>query len=130
MFDDPVGPIEHFSWGKFVICGVEHASTEAGQSGVGKDIRLIGREVTEWAERKGHTLTKSMITGVYDRGIEILIIGIGVNGALECPLELKEKILSRGIKKVKLERTPQACALYNKLFHQGKKVALLAHGTC
>ncbi len=130
MFDDPVGPIEHFSWGKFIICGVEHASTEAGQSGVGKDIRLIGRDVTEWAERKGHTLTKAMITGVYEQGIEILIIGIGVNGALECPLEVEEKILSRGIKKVKLERTPQACALYNQLFHQGKKVALLAHGTC
>ncbi len=130
MFDDPAGPIEHFSWGKFFICGKEHSSTEEGQSGVGKDIRLIGRDVTEWAERKGHTLTKAMITGVYERGIEILIIGIGVNGALECPDEVKEKILSKGIKKVKVVRTPQACELYNKLFHQGKKVALLAHGTC
>jgi len=127
MFDDPHGPIEHFSWGKFVVCGAEHSS---GGKGVGNDIRLIGQEVTEWQERKGHQLTASMITGVHKQGIEVLVIGTGVNGALECPEEVKHKIEAKGIKRVILARTPEACALYNSLYRQGTKVALLAHGTC
>jgi hypothetical protein len=130
MFDDPRGPVEHFSWAKFVVCGNEHSASEQGRAGAGKDIRLIGQDVTEWRERKGHLLTPSMITGVYDRGIETLIIGIGVNGAVECPKEVKKEIKARGIGKLILARTPDACALYNEMFHQGKAVALLAHGTC
>ncbi len=129
MFDDPQGPIEHFSWGEYIIGGVEHAGAKKDQMGAGKDIRLVGREVTEWRERKGHQLTEAMITGVYDRGIEVLIIGIGVDGALECPDDVKRAIQAKGIQVI-LERTPAACATYNALFHQGKRVALLAHGTC
>ena len=130
MFDDPRGPIEHFSWGKYVICGVEHSASEEGKTGAGKDIRLIGMEVTKWRERKGHLLSEAMITGVYDLGLEVLIIGIGVNGAVECPKKVMKEIEDKGIGQVILARTPQACALYNDLFHQHKRVALLAHGTC
>jgi hypothetical protein len=129
MFDDPKGPIEHFSWGKYIICGIEHSASEKGQVGAGKDIRLINQEVTEWRERKGHQLTDSMITGIYDQGIKVLIIGIGVNGAVECPKKVKKRIQAKGIRKVILARTPDACVLYNALFHQGRLVALLAHGT-
>ena len=68
VFVDPDGPIEHFSWAKFVIQGKEHSET----AGCGKDIRLIGRIVTEWVERKGHQLDPNMITGVYGLGIEVL----------------------------------------------------------
>jgi hypothetical protein len=71
-----------------------------------------------------------MITGIYEQGIEVLIIGIGVNGAVECPKKVKKTIQAKGISKVILARTPDACVLYNGLFHQGKPVALLAHGTC
>ncbi|MHB0857670.1 MAG: Mth938-like domain-containing protein [Anaerolineae bacterium] len=71
-----------------------------------------------------------MITGVYDQGIEVLIIGLGVNQALECPQKVQDAILERGIQRVVLEPTPQACRTYNALYHDGIKVALLAHGTC
>ena len=130
MFNDPEGPIEHFSWGKYIVCGIEHSGSEQGQIGVGKDIRLINQDVTEWHERKGHQLTYSMITGVDNQGIEILIIGIGVNGALICSDDVKQRIQANGINQVILARTPDACASYNSLFHEGKHVALLAHGTC
>jgi hypothetical protein len=126
MFEDPRGPIEHFSWGTFVIGGAEHSTT----TGVGKDIRLVGQRVSPWPERKGHRLKKSMITGVYDRDVDILIIGIGVHGAIKCPDKVKKAIREHGISELILQPTPQACATYNELFHQGKKVALLAHGTC
>jgi hypothetical protein len=130
MFNDSRGPIEHFSWGKFIILGKEHSKSDEEKVGVGKDIRLIGRDVTKWRERKGHQLTPSMITGVYDKDIEVLIIGIGVYGAIECSEDVKRSVQKNGIKHLILERTPDACRRYNVLFHEGKRVALLAHGTC
>ncbi len=126
MFDDPRGPIEHFSWGRFTICG-EHHSTGAG---VGKDIRLVGAGVSPWRERRGHKLKRSMITGVYDQDVDILVVGTGVHGAIRCPDRVKDAIREHGIAELILQPTPQACATYNELFRQGKGVALLAHGTC
>ncbi|MHB0857671.1 MAG: hypothetical protein ACYC5M_08885 [Anaerolineae bacterium] len=48
------GPIEHFSWGTFVVNGSEHSDNGLVQVGAGKDIRVIGLDVSEWVERKGH----------------------------------------------------------------------------
>jgi hypothetical protein len=64
-----------------VINGNEHSTTR----GVGKDLRLVGEDVSAWRERKGHKLKRSMITGVYDREVDVLVIGIGVHGAIKCP---------------------------------------------
>jgi hypothetical protein len=127
MFDDLRGPITHFSWGCFVIQGQAHS--DEGE-GVGKDIRLIGENVSEWAERSGHQLKKKMVTGVYDQEVEILVIGIGVESAIEVPKKTQEDIRAHGIPVLELLPTPKACARFNQLFHEGKRVALLAHGTC
>jgi hypothetical protein len=130
MFNDPKGPIEHFSWAKFVISGNVHSRSFDGKVGKGKDIRLLGSKVSRWKERKGHLLTKEMITGVFDENVEVLIIGAGVDGRIECPDEVKKYIYSRGISNLEIINTPSACMLYNRLFHQGASVAMLAHGTC
>jgi len=126
MFDDPRGPIESFSWGAFFIDGEEHST----KTGVGKDIRLVGEDVSAWRERKGHKLKKSMITGIYDQDIDVLVIGLGVHGTIKCPAKVRKAIYEHGISELILQPTPEACATYNELFHQDKKVALLAHGTC
>ena len=97
---------------------------------MGKDIRLVGGVVSRWKERKGHRLKKEMITGVYDHGVEALIIGLGVHSALECPRQVQEAILEQGISQLILEPTPEACRRYNEMVREGKRVALLAHGTC
>ncbi|MBI5092479.1 MAG: hypothetical protein HZB26_08545 [Candidatus Hydrogenedentes bacterium] len=67
LFHDAAGPIEQFSWGRFIICGEEQSQSETGRIGAGKDIRVIGKEVTRWKEREGHRLKKRMITGVGDK---------------------------------------------------------------
>lgn len=126
MFEDPRGPIEHFSWGRFVIGGEEHSKT----AGVGKDIRLVGEEVSAWRERKGHNLKPSMITGVYDREVDVLVVGIGVHRAIKCPERVSEAVREHGISELIVEPTPEACGTYNRLFREGRWVALLAHGTC
>lgn len=130
MFEDAQGPIERFSWGRFIIRGLEHSESEAGTTGAGKDIRLVGLEVSEWRERKGHKLAPAMISGVYGRGIEVLVIGTGVQGLLTCPDTVKRAVADAGIAQLILARTPVACQSYNALHREGKKVALLAHGTC
>jgi hypothetical protein len=130
MFDDPKGPIEHLSWGQFIIAGQEHAHNEDTVVGCGKDIRLIGNQVSAWKERKGHKLKPEMITGVYQSHVDTLILGIGVDGMIKVPKETIKAVKEHGIKNLLIEKTPQACRLYNELFHKGEHVALLAHGTC
>lgn len=130
MLKNNTGPIEHYSWGTFIVGGTQHSKTVSGKKGVGKDVRIIGNNVSKWKERKGHDLTMDMITGVFDKGIETLIIGTGMNGMVTCPQNVVNEIKKKGIKEVVLLVTPDACEMYNQLFQQGKKVALLAHGTC
>ena len=130
LFEDPAGPIEQFSWGKFVICGKAHFKGYEGRVGAGKDIRLVGQEVTPWKERKGHRLKRSMITGVYDRDLDVLVIGNGVDGLVEVPHKVRRDIAAHGIPKLIVTPTPDACQRYNQLHREGKRVGLLAHGTC
>ncbi|NLI79885.1 MAG: hypothetical protein GX442_25995 [Candidatus Riflebacteria bacterium] len=129
MFTDPAGPIESFTWARFVIAGQVHGGPPPG-TGAGKDIRLVGTEVTAWTDRVGHRLDIAMITGVFDRGLEALILGLGANRAIDCPPEVVAEIRRRGIPQVELADTVAACRRYNELFRQGRKVGLLAHGTC
>ena len=145
MFSDPHGPIEHFSRGRFVIAGtdphgpIEHfsrgrfviaATDHASPAGAGKDVRVVGREVAVWAERSGHRLEPSMITGVLDQALDVFVIGSGVYGRLSCPKKVIEEIQNHGVKRVIVERTPVACRTYNAMHRQGVAVGLQAHGTC
>ncbi len=124
------GLIQEVSWGRFVIKGEEHAKRPDGRIvGVGKDIRLIGERLEAWTERKGHLLTTRMVEKATKADIEILIIGNGFLGAVEVPEEVRRYIRQQG-KRLIVEKTPQACRLFNDLYLQGKKVGLLAHGTC
>jgi hypothetical protein len=127
MFRDPQGPIERFEWGRFVINGETHS---LNGDGVGKDICILHGEVRAWKERKGHQLTPFMVRCVLGQGISTLVIGNGVNGALKVKKKTRKAIKEAGIEDLIIERTPQACEIYNRLIREGKSAALLAHGTC
>jgi hypothetical protein len=129
IFDD--GPIQRLSWGKFTIDDKDHCLTSGGRPvGAGKDIRLVEGKVSSWEERKGHRLTDRMITGIFKHRIDILIIGTGIKGDIAVPAEVIDSIHARGIGEVIVEKTPDACRIYNNLYQKGKNVAMLAHGTC
>lgn len=130
MFDDLKGPIEHFSWAKYIISGVEHADDGTSRQGKGKDIVLIGDKVRRWKTRKGHVLSVEMVEEVLGKGIKVLVIGSGVNGALAVPPDVIKYLHDNGIEKVFVEKTPEACRKYNELSRAGENAALLAHGTC
>ncbi|MGV7977186.1 MAG: MTH938/NDUFAF3 family protein [Anaerolineaceae bacterium] len=125
MFTDSKGPITHFEWARFTINGAVHGPDK----GVGKDIFLCKEGVSAWHERKGHKLKPGMLTRALKIRPEVLLIGTGVEGALEIGKKARNAASSAGVQMVAM-RTPQACQEYNRLFHLGKKVVLLAHGTC
>ena len=118
--------IEKYIFGEFTIKGTQHSAI----SGVGKDIRLIGDEISKWCERKDHVLNFDMVTGIFDKGIDTLIIGNGHDGVLSVSAEIVEEIKKKGIPNVIVEKTGEAVKDYNTMFKDGKKVAMLAHGTC
>lgn len=130
MWSDPRGPIEECGWGRFVIAGREHSELAGNRTGFGKDIRIVDGEVAPWPERKGHRLTREMVAGVLEKEIEVLVIGCGCVGAIECGEEIKALIRAHGVRRLIVEPTPDACRLYNQLAKEGRKVALLAHATC
>ncbi|HKL38764.1 MAG TPA: MTH938/NDUFAF3 family protein [Bacteroidales bacterium] len=130
LFKDPGGPIEEFSWGKYVIRGEVHEKNNGKKQGKGKDIYLVDGKAKIWKEREGHTLEPRMVSRVFDKDINTLIIGLGVYGRINCTEETKKEIRKNGIDELILLKTPEACKIYNEYYHQGKKVALLAHGTC
>ncbi len=124
------GPVEEVSWGRFVIFGSEHRKRSDGTAvGVGKDICLIGNDLRPWQERQGHRLNNEMVRCVAEADVETVIIGNGFYGALQVPASVRHYLQSKG-KKVLIEKTPEACRLFNERFNKGEKVALLAHGTC
>jgi len=125
MFEDKKGPITHFEWGSYTIEGQVHGAGE----GVGKDILLSAQGVSAWHEREGHSLKPRMIRRALEMQPEVLIIGNGVNGALKVGKKAHKAAEEAGVRLVVL-KTPDACREYNRLFREGKKVVLLAHGTC
>lgn len=125
MFDDPRGPITHFEWGAFTVNGKVHNPEE----GVGKDIFLSPEGISAWHERKGHKLKAGMVKRALALKPEVLIIGNGVEGALEIGKKARQTVEEAGVELIVL-RTPEACHEYNRLYHKGRRVILLAHGTC
>lgn len=127
MFEDERGPITRFEWGRFEMGGEVHS--EDGE-GVGKDIFVIGNCVLPWSARKGHRLTPEMVDCALHKEIDVLVIGNGVNGAIKVSKKTRMAVIAAGITELIVEPTPEACATYNRLVGEGRRVGLLAHGTC
>jgi hypothetical protein len=114
------GPVESFTWGRFVVSGKTF----------GKDVRVVGAEGFPWNERKGHVLKEKMAAELKGSDFDVLIIGNGAEGRLECPDSVLTVLRSRGFSRIIVLKTPEACEEYNRLYSSGVRVAMLAHGTC
>jgi len=130
LFEDQEGPIQRLEWGLFTIDGVPHGVADGLTVGAGKDIRIVDGQVTPWAERHGHVLKQRMVTGFDPSQTDVLIIGTGVYGRIQCPDRLIVRLKEAGLREILLEPTPMACATFNRLYRAGSRAVLLAHGTC
>jgi len=134
-FQDPRGPVEELDWGKFVIRGEEHSKSSArGVRGVGKNIFVHGSSVLAWPRaddrEERHAPSVKTVTDPLPACLDVLVVGSGIRGRVQLSDECLEALASTGVREVIVRPTPEACRLFNDLYHQGRDVALLAHGTC
>jgi len=83
-----------------------------------------------WSARKGHTVKPHKLGLVLRADVDVLVIGNGVYGKLKITQAARKVVRKAGIEELIVEKTPDACATYNRLMREGKRVAFLAHGTC
>jgi hypothetical protein len=111
--------IEHYEFGEFIVDGREYRS----------NIVLLGAEVKEGRYLPGHQLKLDDFLPLAAYKPDVIIIGTGAYGAVPVPKEIIDYIEKRKIKLV-IERTGKACATYNSLIKEGKRVAAFLHDTC
>ncbi|XP_013888021.1 mth938 domain-containing protein [Austrofundulus limnaeus] len=66
---------------------------------------------------------------VLKKGVELLVIGRGMNEALQVPSSTLDFVKQKGVE-VRVLQTEKAVAEYNKLAVQGAKVGGVFHSTC
>jgi hypothetical protein len=79
-----------------------------------------------WFRDKSHRVSREEIDAVVSGETEVLIIGKGWDGVLR----VDEDALNRQGIEIRVLRTPDAIATFNKLRQDGIKVALICHSTC
>jgi hypothetical protein len=111
--------IESYEFGKIVIDGRKYTG----------DIIITEKGVVgNWRREEGHKLKTMDISKILDENPEVLIVGTGYSGYLEVLSETRELIESHGVE-LRIEKTADACNLYNEISEDRKVIAAL-HLTC
>ncbi len=111
--------IGDYSFGRIVVDGETYTS----------DIIVFpGRVKPDWWRREGHRLALEDLKEVLESPCRLLVVGTGRDGVMKVPGEVVAGLEKRGIE-VRIERTPAAVALYNRLSPRGDAAAAL-HLTC
>lgn len=93
------------------------------------DLIVFADHIQEnWWRENGHLLTITDLKSVINYKPEVLIIGTGMYGLMRVEEAVISKLKEKGIKKILIEKTNNACEAYNKEI-SSKKVAAL-HITC
>ncbi len=111
--------IEHYTFGTFIIDGKRYES----------NVKLIGDKASAARYLEGHILRKDDFDELIGAKPDYIVIGTGANGVVNVTSEIEEYIESNGIKLI-VEKTGQACDLYNEMLKKGEKVACFLHNTC
>jgi hypothetical protein len=112
--------IESFSFGKIIIDGRVYNS----------DVIVYPDHVNNnWWRKSGHILAKDDLRDIINHNPDILVVGTGSVGMLKVPWKTKNYIEDRGIELV-VEKTPEACNIFNKLVEEKKNVVGAFHLTC
>ncbi|MBU0687267.1 MAG: hypothetical protein KKB81_05390 [Candidatus Margulisbacteria bacterium] len=111
--------IDHYSFGQITIDGKAYTS----------DVIIYPDHVNpSWWRKEGHNLQIEDLTEVITAKPDTLIIGTGASGVMDVSEKVKQAIAQKGIKLI-VEKTGEACKIYNKLKSSGKVIAAL-HLTC
>ena len=108
--------IDKYQFGFFVVDGKEYDS----------DIRIVDDMIEIWQD---HGLTIDDVMPAIKANPKIIIIGTGSSGVVQVTDDIKQKIEQKGIKLI-VEKTGEACRIYNDLRKKEKRVAAVLHSTC
>ncbi|OYT41743.1 MAG: hypothetical protein B6U86_01810 [Candidatus Altiarchaeales archaeon ex4484_43] len=111
--------IDHYEFGKVVIDGEEYTN----------DVVITEDGIMDkWWRKEGHKLQVEDIYEILDKNPDVLIVGTGYSGYMDVLPETREFIKSRGVELI-IEKTTEACELYNEISGNKRVVAAL-HLTC
>ncbi len=111
--------IESYAFGRIVIDGQTYTS----------DVIVYPDRVDgSWWREEGHLLQIGDLGEVADARPEVLVVGTGYFGDMRPSPEALDYLRSLGIKVI-VERTEEACRVYNRLSESQKVIAAL-HLTC
>jgi hypothetical protein len=111
--------IDSYTFGSFIINGKKFDS----------NVKLIQENAVKCRYFENHIIELNDFTDLVDMKPEYIIIGTGASGVVHVPEEIKEYIEKAGIKLI-IEKTADACDIYNDLIKKNKKVCALLHNTC
>ncbi|XP_061733760.1 mth938 domain-containing protein [Nerophis ophidion] len=117
--------ISSLSWGHMTVKGCSSAY---------KDCKVWPGGSRSWDWRETGTqhhpgVQPADVQEVLDRGVKLLVIGRGMDMALQVPASTLDFVAQQGVD-VRVLQTEQAVAEYNKLAGQGAKVGGVFHSTC
>ena len=127
MDEKEITLITNLSWGSVEV-------TTGEQTFHFRDCKVWPGGARDWNWRETGTehspgIQPADIQEVLEKGVEIIVLGRGVQNRLEVQPETEALLKARGIQ-VHIESTPQAVELYNDLARQGRKVGGVFHTTC
>lgn len=111
--------IDSYTFGTFIIDGEKFDS----------NVKLINDSAVKYRYFEGHIIELNDFTDLVDEKPEYIIIGTGASGVVDVSDDIKEYIEKAGIKLI-IEKTKDACNIYNDLIKKNKKVCALMHNTC
>ena len=111
--------IDSYSFGKISIDGKEYR-TDA----------IVFRDHVEdgWWRKEGHELHIEDVEHIIQQRFDMLVIGTGAHDMMKVLPETRRFFESRGVEVI-IEKTAEACKIYNKL-SESKSVIAAFHLTC
>lgn len=114
--------INEYKFGHIIIDSKKYSS----------DLKIFPDKIeAKWMRAKGHSLSISDIDDLLSFSPNILIIGTGSYGMMQVPESIKIKIQGF-VKELIIEKTGDACMIYNKLMKSQNTNDIFAalHLTC
>lgn len=111
--------IDGYRFGEIIIDGQRYSY----------DVMIFPDRVQpDWWREEGHSLSMADLYDVWQKPPEVLVIGQGVNGRMDVPIDTCRQLEVAGIQVI-VEDTGRACQTYNQLRETRVVVAAL-HLTC
>ena len=107
-----------------------------GRIGVGDrdydaDVIIFPDRIQErWLRREGHRLAEADLDTVLAEAPELLVIGTGYYGRMQVPKETRAAIRAAGVGEIRIAKTGEAVALFNRLQAQYARIVAALHLTC